>query len=298
MRFADRADAGRRLAEALRHYRGRDPVVLALPRGGAPVAAEIALALAAPLDLVFARKLGVPVAAGTGDGGAGRRRQAGGRAQRRRDPYRRNQQAHFRRGGGRALDRGRERPAAALGERPRVEIAGHAAILVDDGVATGATARAALRSMRQKMPKTLTLAVPVASAEALASLAREVDDLVCLETPMRFGAVGENSTSISLRSRTRRSSRSWRVFRRRSREESGRLRRGGRYAITARRPRPATRGASRPGADEPQGARDALVPDDWPLRRHGGEDPRHLPAAARLDRLFRLAARRRGGGAR
>jgi predicted phosphoribosyltransferase len=76
-----------------------------------------------------------------------------------------------------------------VGQRPRVEVAGRAAILVDDGVATGATARAALQALRLKVPRTLTLAVPVASAEALAALEREVDDLVCLERPASFLAV-------------------------------------------------------------------------------------------------------------
>ena len=76
-----------------------------------------------------------------------------------------------------------------IGDRPRAAIAGRAAILVDDGVATGATARAALQSIRRRGAKTLTLAVPVASAEALAALKREADDLVCLEAPVRFGAV-------------------------------------------------------------------------------------------------------------
>jgi len=189
MRFADRADAGRRLAEALRHYRDRDPVVLALPRGGVPVAAEIAAALSAPLDVLLARKIGVPsqpeLAMGAVVDGA--------------EPIVvRNPEvirlAHvdaraFEAAAARALvevERARRR---LVGQRPRVEVAGRAAILVDDGVATGATARAALQALRLKVPRTLTLAVPVASAEALAALEREVDDLVCLERPASFLAV-------------------------------------------------------------------------------------------------------------
>ncbi|MGA2485621.1 MAG: phosphoribosyltransferase family protein [Roseiarcus sp.] len=189
MRFADRADAGRRLARALVDYRNRDPVVLALPRGGLPVAAEIASALAAPLDVVLARKIGVPwqpeLAMGAlveGDEPIVARNEAVIKAA-----------AIDERAFAAATQRARVELEDArrrlLGDRPREAIAGRAAILVDDGVATGATARAALLSIRRRGAKTLTLAVPVASAEALAELRREVDDLVCLERPTRFGAV-------------------------------------------------------------------------------------------------------------
>jgi putative phosphoribosyl transferase len=189
MRFADRADAGRRLARALAQYRDRDPVVLALPRGGLPVAAEIATALAAPLDVVLVRKIGVPwqpeLAMGAlvdGD-----------------DPIVARNEAVISAAGidERAFETARIRALSEIedarrrliGDRPRARIAGRAAILVDDGVATGATARAALQSIRRRGATTLTLAVPVASAEALAALKREADDLVCLEAPARFGAV-------------------------------------------------------------------------------------------------------------
>ncbi len=189
MRFADRADAGRRLARALAPYRDRNPVVLALPRGGLPVAAEIAAALAAPLDVVLVRKIGVPwqpeLAMGAlvdGD-----------------DPIVARNEAVIRAAGidERAFAAARERALAEIenarrrliGDRPRAAVAGRAAILVDDGVATGATALAALQSIRRRGAKTLTLAVPVASVEALAALKREADDLVCLEAPARFGAV-------------------------------------------------------------------------------------------------------------
>ena len=189
MRFADRADAGRRLARVLADYCDRDPVVLALPRGGLPVAAEIAAALAAPLDVVLVRKIGVPwqpeLAMGAlvdGD-----------------DPIVARNDDVIRAAGidERAFETARIRALSELegarlrlvGNRPRARIAGCAAILVDDGVATGATARAALQSIRRRGAKTLTLAVPVASAAALAALKREADDLVCLETPTRFGAV-------------------------------------------------------------------------------------------------------------
>jgi predicted phosphoribosyltransferase len=189
MRFADRADAGRRLAQALRSYCDRDPVVLALPRGGLPVAAEIASALAAPLDVVLVRKIGVPwqpeLAMGAlveGDDPIVARNEAVIKAA-----------AIDQRAFAAATERARAELEGArrrlIGDRPREAIADRAAILVDDGVATGATARAALLSIRSRGAKTLTLAVPVASAEALAALRREVDDLVCLEKPARFGAV-------------------------------------------------------------------------------------------------------------
>jgi len=190
MRFADRADAGRRLARALRFYRDRDAVVLALPRGGLPVAAEIASALAAPLDVVLVRKIGVPwqpeLAMGAlveGEPPIVVRNEAIISAA-----------AIDERAFAAATERARAQLEDArrrlVGDRPRATIAGHAAILVDDGVATGATARAALQSIRRRGAKALTLAVPVASAEALAALKHEVDDLVCLEAPARFEAVG------------------------------------------------------------------------------------------------------------
>ena len=190
MRFADRADAGRRLTRALRFYRDRDAVVLALPRGGLPVAAEIASALAAPLDVVLVRKIGVPwqpeLAMGALVEGE--------------PPIVVRNEAIISAAAidERAFAAATERARAELedvrrrliGDRPRARIAGRAVLLVDDGVATGATARAALQSIRRRGAKTLTLAVPVASAEALAALKHEVDDLVCLEAPARFDAVG------------------------------------------------------------------------------------------------------------
>lgn len=191
MQFVDRADAGRRLAQALRSYRDRDPLVLALPRGGLPIAAEIAAALAAPLDVVLVRKIGAPrqpeLAMGAlveGDPPTATRNEAVISA------FAVDE---------RAFSAAEERAAVELedarrrfiGDRPRATIAGRAAILVDDGVATGATAKAALQAIRRRGAKTLTLAVPVASPDALAALRREVDDLVCLAAPADFFAVGQ-----------------------------------------------------------------------------------------------------------
>ena len=189
MRFADRADAGRRLARALVDYRNRDPVVLALPRGGLPVAAEIASALAAPLDVVLARKIGVPWQPELAMGAL---------VEGETPPVVRNDEVirsagidepDFEAARVRALSELEDARRRLVGDRLRAVIAGRAVILVDDGIATGATALAALRSIRRRGASTLTLAVPVASAEALAALKREVDDLVCLEAPAHFGAV-------------------------------------------------------------------------------------------------------------
>ena len=191
MRFVDRADAGRRLAQALGFYRDRDPVVLALPRGGLPVAAEIAAALAAPLDVVLVRKIGAPrqpeLAMGAlveGDPPTATRNEDVISA------FAVDERA-FAVAAERAgveLEDARRR---FIGDRPRATVSGRAAILVDDGVATGATARAALQAIRRRGAKTLTLAVPVASPEALAALRSEVDDLVCLAAPADFLAVGQ-----------------------------------------------------------------------------------------------------------
>lgn len=190
MRFCDRADAGRRLAQALHPYRDRNPVVLALPRGGLPVAAEIAAALVAPLDVVLVRKIGAPwqpeLAMGAVVEGE--------------PPIVTRNDAVIDAAGidERAFAAATQRACAELadlrqrllGDRPRAAIAGRAAILVDDGVATGATARVALQAIRRRDAKALTLAVPVASRDALAALKHDVDDLVCLAVPASFDAVG------------------------------------------------------------------------------------------------------------
>lgn len=190
MTFEDRADAGRRLAAALARYKGRSAVVLALPRGGVPVAAEVAAALDAPLDLVLVRKIGVPFQPELAMGAV-----AGG------DPpvVVRNEDVIDLAGVDAAsFDRVRDqevaeiarRRQAYLSGRPSAEVAGRAAVLVDDGVATGATTRAALRAVRARGPSRLVLAVPVAPAEALVDLRKEADEVVCLQDHLVFGAIG------------------------------------------------------------------------------------------------------------
>lgn len=190
MMFADRIDAGRRLAAVLAAYRSRHPVVLALPRGGVPVAAEIAQALAAPLDLLLVRKIGLPwqpeLAIGAVVEGA--------------EPLVVRNEALIRSSGvgeeafqlvcRDELAEIERRRARYLGGRQPVPIAGRVAVVVDDGIATGATMKAALRALRRRHPAELVLAVPVAPADVLEELRIEVDTLICLATPEPFGAIG------------------------------------------------------------------------------------------------------------
>lgn len=188
--FADRAEAGRALAKVLADKGYRDPVVLALPRGGVAVALEVAKALGAPLDLVLVRKIGVPyqpelALAAVVDGehpelviNEDVRRMSG------------VSDADLERGKARELAEIDRRRAYYLKGRERVPVAGRTAIVVDDGIATGATTRAALKALRRANPDKLVLAVPVAPPDTLAKLRGEVDEVVCLETPEPFYAIG------------------------------------------------------------------------------------------------------------
>ncbi|MDR3511709.1 MAG: phosphoribosyltransferase family protein [Caulobacteraceae bacterium] len=191
MSFVDRSDAGRRLAKALARYRDQDPVVLALPRGGVPVAALVADALGAELDLVMVRKIGAPfdpeLAMGAVVDGAEpiTVRNEDVIAMVRADP------ATFDRIRDRELAEIRRRRDVYLGQRGLAAIAGRTAIVIDDGVATGATMRAALRAVRARAPKTLVLAAPVAARDTLEALRPEADAVVCLESPTVFGGVGQ-----------------------------------------------------------------------------------------------------------
>ena len=190
MPFRDRRDAGRQLAAALAHYRAKHAVVLALPRGGVPVAAEIATVLNAPLDLVLVRKIGVPyqpelamgAIADAGDPLVVRNDDVIALAGIEESEFIAVRDAELA-----EIERRRKR---YLGHRQRVDVAGRVAIVVDDGIATGATTRAALRATRLRNPKELVLAVPVAPTEALAALGEEADHVVCLEDYESFGAIG------------------------------------------------------------------------------------------------------------
>ena len=190
MPFRNRSEAGRRLAVALAGYKEQEPTILALPRGGVAVAAEVAAALDAPLDLILVRKVGVPfqpeLAMGAvADGG-------GSTIVRNEDVIEHVgiDEAEFKAVCDAELAEIERRRERYLGNRERAEIAGRTAIVIDDGVATGATTRAALRATRMRNPKQLVLAVPVAPSDSLTELRREADDIMCLEDDSVFEAIG------------------------------------------------------------------------------------------------------------
>ena len=190
MPFTNRSDAGKQLAKALLSYKGRKPVVLALPRGGVPVGAEIATALDAPLDLILVRKIGVPsqpeLAMGAVVDGAApvtvRNEEVirlCGIGEQEFAATRDEQLAEIER-----------RRTKYIGDRPHPDVAGRTAIIVDDGIATGATIRAALQATRTRNPAKLVLAVPVAPSDTLVKLRSLADDVICLEKHRLFGAIG------------------------------------------------------------------------------------------------------------
>ncbi|RXH23972.1 phosphoribosyltransferase [Bradyrhizobium nanningense] len=190
MLFQDREDAGRQLARALMTYKSRHPVILALPRGGVPVAAEVAERLDAPLDLILVRKIGAPMQPELAMGAVVDGEQPvivrnqdvielAGVSERTFDAVCKEE-----------LDEIERRRARYLGDRARSDVKGQVAIIVDDGIATGATTLAAIRALRKRDPKELVLAVPVAPLETLQRLHAEVDAIVCLDTPPDFGAIG------------------------------------------------------------------------------------------------------------
>lgn len=188
--FADRAEAGRLLAERLAELRLADPVVLALPRGGVPVGAEIARALDAPLDVALVRKLGAP---GEPELAVGAVADGGARVVVLNDKL----VAALGIGGDYILAEAARQLAAIerrrqdyAGVRPEIAIAGKSVIVVDDGIATGMTMRAALRQVRARGPSRLIATAPVASREAASALRNEADAVVVLGAPRSFGSVG------------------------------------------------------------------------------------------------------------
>ncbi|MFJ6754233.1 MULTISPECIES: phosphoribosyltransferase family protein [unclassified Streptomyces] len=189
MLFTHRTDAGERLAEALLHLQGEDPVVLGLPRGGVPVAFQVARALGAPLDVIVVRKLGVPYHRELGFGAIGE----GGVRVISEDIVR---SSRVRQQDLAAVEHAEEAELARQarrfrGDRPRVALAGRTVIVVDDGIATGATAAAACEVVRAQGAARVVLAVPVAPPDAVAWLRTEADEVVCLSAPRAFRAVGE-----------------------------------------------------------------------------------------------------------
>ena len=196
MPFHDRRDAGQRLADALAGYSVQNPIVLALPRGGVPVAAEIARSLGAPLDLVLVRKIGVPYQPELAMGAV---------VDGRRPLVVRNEdvihaagvtEASFAAVRDKELAEIQRRRQRYIGNRPHPDLAGRIAIIVDDGIATGATTRAALQAVRSQRPARIVLAVPVAPASTLADLRGEADEIVCLEKYEPFYAIGAYYTDF------------------------------------------------------------------------------------------------------
>jgi len=190
MGFENRLDAGIKLAHALTSYKDQHPVILALPRGGVPVAAEVAAALEAPLDLILVRKIGVPIQPELAMGAV-----VDGDAPivvRNEDIIRPEgiDEAEFKAICDGELAEIEHRRGRYLGDRPRIDVTGRVTIVIDDGIATGATTRAALRATRMRKPSKLVLAVPVAPTDTLAAMREEADHVVCLEDYEFFGAIG------------------------------------------------------------------------------------------------------------
>jgi putative phosphoribosyl transferase len=190
MIFADRTDAGRRLADALRAYRSDAPIILALPRGGVSVAAEVARELGAPLDLLIVRKLGVP----------GQPELAMGAVADAEPPVTVRNEDVIRLAGVTEPEFGRVRDLELielqrrrklyLGDQSRLILKDRCTIVVDDGIATGATIRAALFAVRAARPHKIVVGVPVAAAQTLQQLRSEADEIVCLEPQDALGAIG------------------------------------------------------------------------------------------------------------
>jgi putative phosphoribosyl transferase len=186
--FVDRIDAAQHLARALAPYRGQNPLVLAIPRGAVPMGKIIAAALGGELDVVLVRKLRAPFSAEFAVGAvdesgwayvAPHAREAGA------------DEVYLARERELQLALLRQRRAQYTPARSPIDAAGRTAIVIDDGLATGATMIAALHSVRARQPRRLVCAVPVAAPQSLAAVAPYADELVCLHTPAAFYAVGQ-----------------------------------------------------------------------------------------------------------
>jgi predicted phosphoribosyltransferase len=186
--FRDRLDAGQRLAQRLESFRDASPVVFAIPRGGVPVGAEIARGLDAELDVVVARKLGAPFHAELAIGAVA----ADGERFLNQDIISQLgvDEAYLDQITKEQREEAERREQRFRGGRPPVRLKGRTALLVDDGLATGATMHAAARSLRKREPDRLVVAVPVGSREACWALLKDADEVVCLAQPDPFYAIG------------------------------------------------------------------------------------------------------------
>lgn len=186
--FADRIEAGARLAEALEHLEGEDVVVLGVPRGGVEVAAEVARARGWPLDIVIPRKVGAPFNPELGLGAIA----PGVRVLDERMIRTLNVSPDYLEEEISAQEEEiHRRTGAYRGGRPPLDVRGKVAVVVDDGVATGGTAAAAVRWARAQGATRVVLAIPVAPREAVMRLSKEADEVACLGTPEPFFAVGQ-----------------------------------------------------------------------------------------------------------
>jgi putative phosphoribosyl transferase len=186
--FRDRVDAGVQLAAALERYHGQDVLVLGIPRGGVVVAAEVARRLGAALDVIVARKLGAPISRELAIGAV----TADGERYLNEDILRELgvTERYLQRVTEEEQAEARRREERFRAGRPPARVAGRTVILVDDGLATGATMRAAVRSVRRHGPARLVVAVPVGARETCEELRAEADEVVCLHQPEPFWAVG------------------------------------------------------------------------------------------------------------
>jgi predicted phosphoribosyltransferase len=190
MSFRNRREAGKKLARALLKYKRHDPVVLALPRGGLPVAAEVAAELHAPLDLILVRKIGVPSQPELAMGAVA---DAGTPVVARNEDVIRLcgiDEKEFSVALDRQVQEIARRRRLYLLDRPIADLNGRIAIVIDDGIATGATISAAIEAVRTRNPAKIVLATPVAPTESLGALREKADEVIVLESHVQFGAIG------------------------------------------------------------------------------------------------------------
>lgn len=191
MPFLNRSEAGRRLADMLQRYESDEVVILALPRGGVPVAAEVAHRLSAPLDVLLVRKIGLPLQPELAMGAV-----VDGSA----PVVVRNEEvirlagvseAQFHEIESLELEEIERRRDRYTGGRTPIPVEGRIAVVIDDGIATGATVRAAIRGLRRRNPARIVIAVPVAPPDTVAALEKEADEVICLEQHSHFVAIGQ-----------------------------------------------------------------------------------------------------------